>query len=456
MLVRNGGHMAKQETTATDIAPAKLADDKAAANFKLDPHLINLMWSEPFFSKILRKVTKRKTDSIPTAGVLAKDGQLQMWWNPKFLATLTPAQVKGLLKHECYHLIFEHTTTRRHDPHLIWNYATDLAINSLIPEEELPEGGLIPGKAFSELTPEQKEKMGEESVARYERVSAKIESFPREMAAEWYFSHLQDVADDIQNEQQGQQGKPGEPGDGEGQGGMPGPMDDHDGWDELTDEERQLVKGKVKQALEEAVRDADASGQWGSIPGSMRGKLRDLISKEIPWQSVLKKFCGMTRRANRSTNVKRLNRKYPGIHPGFQKGYTSSIAIYIDQSGSVDDAALSLFFGELRNLARQTNFTIFNFDTTVDEASEREWTRNRTPGIERTRCGGTDFQAVTDHANKNSSRFDGYLILTDGECYEPTPSRLKRGYVICPGRELYFKAPKRDFVIQMTQKKGDA
>ena len=448
--------MAKQETTATDIAPAKLADDKAAANFKLDPHLINLMWSEPFFSKILRKVTKRKTDSIPTAGVLAKDGQLQMWWNPKFLATLTPAQVKGLLKHECYHLIFEHTTTRRHDPHLIWNYATDLAINSLIPEEELPEGGLIPGKAFSELTPEQKEKMGEESVARYERVSAKIESFPREMAAEWYFSHLQDVADDIQNEQQGQQGEPGEPGDGEGQGGMPGPMDDHDGWDELTDEERQLVKGKVKQALEEAVRDADASGQWGSIPGSMRGKLRDLISKEIPWQSVLKKFCGMTRRANRSTNVKRLNRKYPGIHPGFQKGYTSSIAIYIDQSGSVDDAALSLFFGELRNLARQTNFTIFNFDTSVDEASEREWTRSRTPGIERTRCGGTDFQAVTDHANKNSSRFDGYLILTDGECYEPTPSRLKRGYVICPGRELYFKAPKRDFVIQMTQKKGDA
>ena len=448
--------MAKQETTATDIAPAKLADDKAAANFKLDPHLINLMWSEPFFSKILRKVTKRKTDSIPTAGVLAKDGQLQMWWNPKFLATLTPAQVKGLLKHECYHLIFEHTTTRRHDPHIIWNYATDLAINSLIDEEELPEGGLIPGKAFSELTPEQKEKMGEESVARYERVSAKIESFPREMAAEWYFSHLQDVADDIQNEQQGQQGKPGEPGDGEGQGGMPGPMDDHDGWDELTDEERQLVKGKVKQALEEAVRDADASGQWGSIPSGMRGKLRDLISKEIPWQSVLKKFCGMTRRANRSTNVKRLNRKYPGIHPGFQKGYTSSIAIYIDQSGSVDDAALSLFFGELRNLARQTNFTIFNFDTSVDEASEREWTRNRTPGIERTRCGGTDFQAVTDHANKNSSRFDGYLILTDGECYEPTPSRLKRGYVICPGRELYFKAPKRDFVIQMTQKKGDA
>jgi len=179
-----------------------------------------------------------------------------------------------------------------------------------------------------------------------------------------------------------------------------------------------------------------------------------MISKEIPWQAVLKQFCGMTRRANRSSNVKRLNRKYPGIHPGVQKGYTSSIAVYIDQSGSVGDEDLALFFGELMNLARRTKITIFNFDTEVDTDSEREWDRSRCPGLERTRCGGTDFEAPTRHANKNTSRFDGYLILTDGECSEPAKSRLKRGYVICPGRELYFKAPKRDFVIQMKQKKA--
>jgi len=451
--------MAKQETTATEIVPANLADEKVANAFKLDPHLISLMWSEPFFSKILRKVTKKESTSIPTAGVLAKEGQLFLWWNRRFMAGLTNDQVKGLLKHECYHLIFEHTTTRRHDPHIIWNYATDLAINSLIPENELPEGGLIPGKAFAELTEEQKQKMGEKAVTRYETVSAKIESLPREMSAEWYFGQLQDVADEIQEEQEaGGQGEPGEPGDGEGGGapGMPGPMDDHDGWDELSDEERELVKGKVKQALEEAVRDADSSGQWGSVPGSVRGTLRDMISNEIPWQSVLKQFCGMTRRANRAGNIKRINRKYPGIHPGIERGYTSSIAVYIDQSGSVDDESLALFFGELKQLARRTKITVFNFDTQVDLDSEREWDRSRTPGLDRTRCGGTDFEAPTKHANANTSRFDGYLILTDGECYEPSKSRLKRGYVICPGRKLYFDAPKRDFVINMTGKKEAA
>jgi len=129
---------------------------------------------------------------------------------------------------------------------------------------------------------------------------------------------------------------------------MPGSMDDHGGWDELSDEEREFMKGKVRQIAEGAAMEADNKSRgWGSIPAEGRKTIREMISKEIPWQTVLKQFCGTTRRANRSSNVKRLNRKYPGIHPGVQKGYTSSIAIYIDQSGSVGDDELELLFGEL-------------------------------------------------------------------------------------------------------------
>ena len=40
--------MAKNETTATDIAPTTQVTEAEAANFELDPHLISLMWSEPF------------------------------------------------------------------------------------------------------------------------------------------------------------------------------------------------------------------------------------------------------------------------------------------------------------------------------------------------------------------------------------------------------------------------
>ena len=445
--------------TNVDIAPVKEVTDAEAAKFKLDPHLIKLMWDEPFFSKVLRPITKVKTSAIPTAGVLAKDGDIKMWWNPKFVAALNSKEVKGLLKHECFHLVFEHTTTHRKDPHIIWNYATDLAINSLIPADELPEGGLVPGEAFKELTAEQKAKMGEEAVGRYERVSAKIASFEKRLSANQYFALLQDVAEDIE-QGQGGKGQPGQPGEegGEGDGvpGLPGPMDDHDGWDEMSEEDRELLKGKIRQSVEEAIKECDAKGAWGSVGADTRQVLREMVSNEIPWQSVLKQFCGMTRRANRASNVRRLNRKYPGIHPGFQKGYTSSIAVYIDQSGSMSQWELEMLFGELKQLAKNTEFTCFNFDTKVDEKSETVWRKGKTPRLMRTMCGGTDFRPVVKHANKNSKRFDGYLILTDGGAADPGPSRLKRGYVITPGNQLYFEASKRDFVINMKAPKKAA
>ena len=453
-----------KDTTSNDLpAIAKEVTKAQADAFDLDPHLIGLMWDEPFFSKVLRTVTKVRSEDIPTAGVLAKDGDINMWWNPYFLAGLNPKQVKGLLKHECFHLVFEHTTTRRMDPHILHNYATDLAINSMIPEEELPEGGLVPGKAFKEPTPEEVAKMGPQAYARFQKISQKIASLPKGLSSEQYFALLQDVAEDIQQAGQGkslaQAMKDGDvqvdgngnlvDKDGNPVRVVPGGMDDHEGWDDLDDAERELIKGKVRQAMEKATQECDASGQWGSIPAETRQKLRDMLAREIDWKSVLKQFCGMTRRADRTSNVKRLNRKYPGIHPGTHRNYTSSIAVYIDQSGSVGDDDLELLFGNLMDLAKHTEFTLFNFDTEVDEASERVWTKNKTPGLARTRGGGTDFKAASAHANKNKHRFDGYLILTDGECDDPGPSGLKRGWVIVPGRKLLFSPSTRDFIIKM-------
>jgi predicted metal-dependent peptidase len=404
----------------------------------------------------------RSEDRYP-GGVLAKDGDINMWWNPYFLAGLTSKQVKGLLKHECFHLVLEHTTTRRMEPHILHNYATDLAINSMIPEEELPEGGLVPGKPFEPLPPDVASKIGPAAVERHARISQKIASLPKGLSSEQYFALLQDVADDIQKagkgKSLGQALKDGDvkvdengnltDKDGNPVAIVPGGMDDHEGWDEMDDQERELIKGKVRQALEQAVRESDSSGGWGSIPAETRAKLREMLAREIDWKSVLKQFCGMTRRADRTTNVKRLNRKYPAIHPGTHRSYTSSIAVYIDQSGSVGDADLELLFGNLMSLAKHTEFTLFNFDTEVDEKSERVWKGNKNPGLTRTRCGGTDFKAASDHANKNKHRFDGYLILSDGECDDPGPSKLKRGWVIVPGRQLLFKPSTRDFIIKM-------
>ena len=454
--------------TATDIAPATPAEGDLLydliTEFDIEPHIINLFLNEPFYGKVLRAVTRVCTKSIPTAGVLAKEGDIKMWYNPSFLARLTSKQIMGLLKHEALHLALEHTTTRRLTPHKVHNWAADLAINSNIPEDELPEGGLIPGKAFDPLTPEQIEKMPDEAVARFNRMSQFIADLPKGLATEEYFSRLmndEQMKEDMEQQPGDQGGEGGESGDGQpgqgqpGQGNgtpMPGEMDHHDGWDELNEDEKELINGKIKQAVREAAQECDKTGRWGTVPAGMQGEIRKIISNEIPWQSVLKRFVGFTKRATRSTSWNRINKKSPMLVPGSRKRHTASIAVYIDQSGSVSDTELELLFGELTELAKKTEFTCFHFDTSVDVDSETTWKKGRAPSPHRTRCGGTDFNCVAKHVHKNKNRFDGYLVLTDGYAGNPGPSQMKRGWVITTqGAEQEWMGPSRDFVIKMKE-----
>tara|TARA_X000000950_G_scaffold225933_1_gene272655 strand:+ start:6562 stop:7962 length:1401 start_codon:yes stop_codon:yes gene_type:complete len=465
--------MAKAKTTSNDALIAAAVDQKTVDAFELSPHLIRLMWDEPFFATILRIIKKRETKQIPTAGVYTKDGELHLVWNRKFLAGLTPDEIKGLLKHEAYHIIFEHTTNRKQDPHIVWNYATDLAINSLIDERELPDGGLIPGKAFAALTPEQVEQMGQQAADRYAKVSAKIASFPKEMSSEWYFQKLMEdpeVSESIQSqEKMGGKSlaqamadgdvKLDEDGnlvdaDGNPVTLVPGGDDDHDGWGEMSDEERDQLKGEVQEALRKAVERCDGSNSWGSVGAGMQSKLREMVSREIPWQAVLKRFCGMSRRADRASSIRRIHRKYAGIHPGAYRDYKANIAVYLDQSGSVSDSDLALFAGEMDGLAKRVTFTLFNFDTEVDLKSERELRKGKRVTLNRTRCGGTDFSCVTKHLHSPAGKkFDGALILTDGYAPDPGICRTKLGWVICPTGSLQFEKKGRDFLIQMKEPK---
>ncbi len=438
----------KTETTETDLSSTMYTATEAEAKaFDFEAHLLDLMWNEPFYAKILRGITKVRTDNIPTAGVGIKDGEVTYYYNPRFFASLVkdegPRKIRGLNIHECLHLVWDHCVGRKHEPPVIWNYAADCAINSRIPRDLLPNCGIIPGEAFTALTTEQVEEMGPERVAKCQQMSDFVEALPGKKSAEWYFARFMEN-DDIREQL--------EQGGGEGTG-IPGQLDDHDGWadgEEMNEAERELVKGKVKQALEDAVKEADSKNKWGSVGAELRAELRSMVTHEIPWQSVLKRFVGYSRRANRSTSYSRIHSTMGRLCAGARRNFESHIAVYIDQSGSVSNNELELLFSELRGLAKKTEFTTFHFDTAVDEKSKTTWKRGRVQAATRTRCGGTCFKAPTVHANKNKRSFDGYLILTDGYAPDPGPSHLRRGWVITPdGQAQDWMSRGNDFVIEM-------
>ena len=404
-------------------------------NFDLTKYLVDFLWTEPFYSRILRSLNKIESTTIPTAGVSAADGNITLWWNREFMAGLPKKHIIGLLKHECLHLVFGHTTERRKEPHLIWNYATDLAINSTIPRHELPDGGLIPGE-YLNLDKDQKENMSEKEIETFEKLSNLIGSLPTNKTSEYYFEKL--MSDDDIKEMLSSEG-----------GDLKISFDDHDGWDNIPDEQKELIKGKIKEIIKEAAQEAN-NRNWGSITSETRQEIMKMLSSEIKWESLLRRFCGFTKRDERISSVRKLNRKYPGIHSGYKKIYKPMIAVYIDESGSVSDQELAKFYAELDNLSNRTDFYVYKFDHQVDEKSSFLWKKKTRPNMKRSLVGGTSFDAVTKHAIENKKKFDGYIVLTDGGAPKPRISKgLKRCWVLATGCQLMFEADRSDIVINV-------
>ena len=395
-------------------------------SFDLKLHAYRLLMDEPFFAALSRKIEKRATTAIPTAGVRVDPdtAQFEMVYNPEFFASLPEEHVRGVLKHEFYHLIFDHVTSRKPegvDPKL-WNICADLAINSHL-VGELPDNCCMPGVA-------------------------PFEDLPKGQTAEWYLANMP------QNEEaegEGESGDGGEPGDGEP--GNPGNFDDHSGWSESGDSPEQeaanqMAKERLKQAMKEAASEAaQAAKGWGSMSAGVKEEILKRLETKVDWKKVLRYFIKTSQRANRRSSVKRINKRYAYIHPGKKVQRQAKIAIAIDQSGSVSDDMLASFFGELNKLAKLAEFTVIPFDTEVPEDKVYVWKKGQNRKTERVSCGGTCFNAPTDYVN--GQNFDGVIILTDMEAPKPKRCKAQRMWMTDErgARNPYFKTNEK--VIQI-------
>ena len=388
---------------------------------------LQLSFDEPFLSSISMHIIKQEDWTKPTAYVGVEDlsvtkanssYRLVMGYNPEFMAKYSSRQRQGVIMHELFHVAMKHLTERnvfdKNYMHM-HNIATDLAINSLITSARLPDICLIPGQSFHD----------HEGKPIKSETSELIKSLPKHQSSEFYFQKLKEFNDEQQKKNP----------DGDPFAGL-GPMDDHDGWGNIPAEVQEEFDNHIKNILEDAVKEADRSNQWGTIPHEMRDIIRKSLAREVDWRSVIKAFLGRVRSQDRESTVKRINKKMPYVFPGVKRTFVSRFACFIDQSGSVSDSDVALLFTEMQNLAKHVELDVYNFDTEIDVQSHFLWKKGKMfDDWKRTRCGGTDFNAVANFCNDpKTPHWDGIIMLTDG--YAPTMSMIKGSkvlWVITPG-----------------------
>tara|TARA_R100000005_G_C4981749_1_gene191342 strand:+ start:408 stop:1640 length:1233 start_codon:yes stop_codon:yes gene_type:complete len=407
--------------------------------FDLNMHVTRLLRDEPFFAELSRKMDKRSSKAIPTAGVRVNPdtAQFEMLYNPDFFEKLTDAQRKGVLIHEFYHCVFQHVTERKPDnvDPKEWNICADLAINDIIGAANLPEGCCIPGAGpFAE--------------------------YPHGKTGEWYVDYRKKLRDENEDEGGNGEGEQGEGEPGAEAGGKPNGnegleegsganFDSHDDWSEGAEIDaatQEIAKERLKEHLKDAVNEGSKKG-FGSVSAEVRKDIIEKLTPKIDWKKVLRYFVKTSTRAHKSSTVKRVNRRYAYIHPGRKVNRTANIAVSIDQSGSVSDTMLAAFFSELNKLSELAEFTVIPFDTAVAEDKVYVWKKGEKRKWERVLYGGTCFEAPTDYVNKGN--FDGHIVLTDMCAPKPKASRVQRMWMTDAANAArpYFKTTEKVIAV---------
>lgn len=284
----------------------------SAANHLLQART-SLLWDSPFFGVLSMHLLEVDATDDPAITTMATDGK-HLWYDSKFVLSLSKAEMVFVLAHEVMHNALEHHIRRQHRNPGLWNVACDFAINLELVKAEvgkMPKVGLID------------------------------EQFDG-MSAEEIYRLLQNEID--QNGYTMAGGVRIEPEPGPDLGGCGGTKDACTPGDEAAiNHARAELQAQVRGAAMSA-----AGAQAGSLPGSIQRLIDRLLQPKVDWRAVLRRFIDGV--ATRDYSWAAPNRRlipHRIITPSLVSDSISHLVVAVDTSGSINDEILNAFAAEI-------------------------------------------------------------------------------------------------------------
>lgn len=181
-----------------------------------------------------------------------------------------------------------------------------------------------------------------------------------------------------------------------------------------TDADQQRSETAWRTAVNSAL---DAAKAQGKMPGALERLMREVVNPKIPWAEKVRGWANRKLGAG-SSNWRRADRRLivRDIYAPSRSSYACDLVVAgIDTSGSIGNAELKVFFGELRGVLdelRPRELHIVWCDATVhkvDIVTEMDDIYKLKPKG----GGGTDFRPVFDYVDKLGKQPDALIYLTD-------------------------------------------
>lgn len=334
-------------------------------------------------------------------------------FNLDFYEKMTDKQFLFLVAHEICHFIFEHGGRCGDRDPLLWNQATDFAINLMLKfqfekPEFLIQGFQHKGQPIQICLDDKYMDM------TAERIYEELMKNPPPTSGKVFIL-------DISGEEGGE--------DGEGEGEQPGegdvvlirdrrvplPEKPSASNGKTSEQYKQEMKDYVRQAVCEAYASAKTQG---SMPAGMERVIMGHLKPKVNWLQALRQKLrmGSSRKASRDITWSVPNRRFlnaPYIFPSNVGPDQPRIAFAIDTSGSMSEQDLKQAVAELEDIRSKFHAKVYFLDCDAG-VYESRWIDPWEPLPSLQGGGGTDFAPVFSHLMEKRIRPDYCVFFTDG------------------------------------------
>lgn len=407
---------------------------------KVARSIIQMKKTHAFYFAIYSLLKRVEDNDVDTMGVSTDT----LYYNPKFVAELTEAELNFINLHEICHIAMMHNIRKKNRNHLIFNIACDLYINKLLSEEF----GVRPGeKTVVNGVPIQFPKDGQ-----YNSNTDTKKETPESI----YEELIKDM------KQENNKGNKGGSGQGQGQGSSSGSQSSENEQDEkdsessgggnneqneknkansresgvyrgreysIGEDESDLLstseetkssisEAKVKQLLEQAMIRSHGVGS-----GNLMREVEMLLAPKVDWRKLLRnKLIEATQKINTLARPDKRFISRNMILPGpklLDPDKINGVKICIDTSGSMSDTDLGIIYSQVKDMINQykVGAEVIYWEYTIQDTKEfKQLTLEQFMKFKPKGGGGTDPNCLFKYFNSKECKIKPSVIIifTDG------------------------------------------
>ena len=444
----------------------------------------------PFFGSVVASVDYKENKDILTAGT---DGET-IYYNPKYLESLSVEEQTFIFAHEVCHIAFNHILrSEGKDPEL-WNVATDGVINQFLKRDglKMAMGGVDMAEAinydaeqlYDKLLQEKQQRQQQNGQGNNQSEQGNQQQSQQQNSSNSGNSQEQDKQ--LQEQSGGDSGKDSQE---ENKSKQDVGHDTHSMWEQAVkkhkeqqekfDKKESLLdkllgkNTKEKSELEKKQEELESMGEKDAFKKNLEDKkkqleeLKEAISKRasqagtstnrdvrtvkdigtakpiVDWRYVLREAI----KYDVDWSYKNATLEDGVVTANLEEQPMPETEIVLDTSGSINEVLLKNFLRECKNILQHTKLKVGCFDTEFygfhEIRTEEDIENMRFEG-----GGGTDFDVAV---GAFSRRVENKIIFTDGEASMPDMP-LDAIWIVFGGERIN---PKGGKVIHITPEQLD-